>query len=488
MRSVEEEKWDEHRNHPKPSGAGFIMFPQIAWILQPMDPNTGKILQLLSAYRTCSVAKFSRLQSWSLNRSRTQPRITKLHHRIKHCQVTIDSSQRKIQILRRVILSNVMNEAESSNKTQKRRAACDQCHAAKVKCPGRVTPCERCAQNSLPCHYSFAARMGKPPGSKNQKTLERMQAAAQSRAAQNTGSNLQHESIHVQTPISNESGRPPIRQPIQPEENRDLSSPAREISEFSTMDMESILTNENTIGNALDLDFDISDSLNSASGMTPGVYNYPSNISTDAWNFSTMSGNGEPNFNFSDPEPEMGIQLGSYEISKEEAQALQSILLSKALENIQRTLRRLKARVELIAKEAQRRCSHGDRNREGWDFEKEEIENLMGLSQSLLQTSGMILPTNIFVLSDALKVSPSEPKTYIQSTDSGNNMTSYFCDTCGTTLFCQSSGFPTRKVIKEGILDKISEGKPAMESYADRRAEWVPHVEGAVQKNGAGVS
>ena len=69
------------------------------------------------------------------------------------------------------------------------KAACDQCHANKVKCPGGGTPCQRCADSSQLCNYSLARRNGKPPGTRNRKTLERL--------AQAKEANL--EQIHVKT-------------------------------------------------------------------------------------------------------------------------------------------------------------------------------------------------------------------------------------------------------------------------------------------------
>ena len=57
--------------------------------------------------------------------------------------------------------------------SRKYKAACDHCHSSKVKCPGGGPPCKRCADTNQQCHYSLAARIGKPPGSKNKKTLEK---------------------------------------------------------------------------------------------------------------------------------------------------------------------------------------------------------------------------------------------------------------------------------------------------------------------------
>ena len=70
---------------------------------------------------------------------------------------------------------------------KKHKAACDQCNASKVKCPGGSLPCQRCADSSQPCHYSLARRIGKPPGSKNRKTLERLRQAKEGNLENNNG-------------------------------------------------------------------------------------------------------------------------------------------------------------------------------------------------------------------------------------------------------------------------------------------------------------
>ena len=59
----------------------------------------------------------------------------------------------------------------------KYKAACDQCHASKVKCLGGGPPCKRCSDSSHLCQYSIARRIGKPPGTKNRKTSERLRQA-----------------------------------------------------------------------------------------------------------------------------------------------------------------------------------------------------------------------------------------------------------------------------------------------------------------------
>lgn len=56
----------------------------------------------------------------------------------------------------------------------KLRQACDMCHHAKVKCSD-AEPCVRCRDNNLHCSYSYAIKPGKPKGSKNRKTLEKLE-------------------------------------------------------------------------------------------------------------------------------------------------------------------------------------------------------------------------------------------------------------------------------------------------------------------------
>ncbi|KAH8695331.1 hypothetical protein BGW36DRAFT_361032 [Talaromyces proteolyticus] len=65
----------------------------------------------------------------------------------------------------------------ANTQTPKLRSACDACHEAKVRCSGG-TPCMHCKNHHHSCHYSFAARIGKPKGSRNRKTLARLREAA----------------------------------------------------------------------------------------------------------------------------------------------------------------------------------------------------------------------------------------------------------------------------------------------------------------------
>ena len=60
---------------------------------------------------------------------------------------------------------------------KKLRSACDACHQGKVRCSGG-NPCEMCQGLEAECVYSVSNRIGRPKGTKNKKTLDRLGQAA----------------------------------------------------------------------------------------------------------------------------------------------------------------------------------------------------------------------------------------------------------------------------------------------------------------------
>lgn len=81
---------------------------------------------------------------------------------------------------------------QDGNKHKKLRTACDICHQAKMKCSGG-TPCNGCRDSGYECSYSVSNRIGRPKGTKNKRTLERMsrnqqEAERESKARHTPGS------------------------------------------------------------------------------------------------------------------------------------------------------------------------------------------------------------------------------------------------------------------------------------------------------------
>lgn len=65
------------------------------------------------------------------------------------------------------------DQSKSTRPQKKLRSACDSCHQNKVRCSGE-TPCRTCDNLDMQCVYSVSNRIGRPRGTKNKKTLDRL--------------------------------------------------------------------------------------------------------------------------------------------------------------------------------------------------------------------------------------------------------------------------------------------------------------------------
>ena len=62
--------------------------------------------------------------------------------------------------------------ASNTTEGKRLRRACNGCHRMKLRCSG-TKPCARCQDTGNDCAYAFVAKLGKPRGSRNKKTIER---------------------------------------------------------------------------------------------------------------------------------------------------------------------------------------------------------------------------------------------------------------------------------------------------------------------------
>ncbi|KAF2801058.1 hypothetical protein K505DRAFT_355138 [Melanomma pulvis-pyrius CBS 109.77] len=83
----------------------------------------------------------------------------------------------------------------TGDRTKTLRSACDYCHKAKVRCSGGGITCGRCERDNMPCHYSYPGRVGKPKGSKNKKTLEKLNALTQRASEESARGEQPHQSM-----------------------------------------------------------------------------------------------------------------------------------------------------------------------------------------------------------------------------------------------------------------------------------------------------
>ena len=73
----------------------------------------------------------------------------------------------------RVSMSASQDRETNKHQSKKLRTACDICHHAKMKCSGG-TPCQGCRGSDHDCIYSVSKRIGRPKGTKNKRTTDRM--------------------------------------------------------------------------------------------------------------------------------------------------------------------------------------------------------------------------------------------------------------------------------------------------------------------------
>ncbi|KAF2012727.1 hypothetical protein BU24DRAFT_484443 [Aaosphaeria arxii CBS 175.79] len=100
------------------------------------------------------------------------------------------------------------------------------------------------------------------------------------------------------------------------------------------------------------------------------------------------------------------------------------------------------------------------------------------------KTSGSTHATNWFV-PEAMFSVEGNPKTFETTANSGSIVTSYFCETCGVTMYRAGTGMPGMMFVKAGVLDDpelINSFVPQGEIFVSRRAEWLSPISGASQK------
>lgn len=74
--------------------------------------------------------------------------------------------------------------------------------------------------------------------------------------------------------------------------------------------------------------------------------------------------------------------------------------------------------------------------------------------------------------------SAGTPKTYTMAADSGRSITSFFCPSCGTTLYREAECLPGVKILKTGVLDDPTwqSRVPEAEVWTQRKVAWLPEL------------
>jgi len=99
-------------------------------------------------------------------------------------------------------------------------------------------------------------------------------------------------------------------------------------------------------------------------------------------------------------------------------------------------------------------------------------------------TGSLFGATNLMIPTDGLQTTQGTLKTYAKIVESGNNMVSFFCGDCGSTIYRESSGYPGVVMIKAGCVDDLDaeDMKPQLEMYHQSHAHFLPAIDGMEQK------
>lgn len=111
---------------------------------------------------------------------------------------------------------------------------------------------------------------------------------------------------------------------------------------------------------------------------------------------------------------------------------------------------------------------------------KTDISQALCYCQDCKKISGGSSSVNYIVPGEGF--TSTGTKTFTKKADSGNEITSHFCGTCGSTLYRESPTFGTSKVVKVGTIDNIGsmdDAKPAAELFCGARPSWTAAVAGA---------
>ncbi|PSN73434.1 hypothetical protein BS50DRAFT_186835 [Corynespora cassiicola Philippines] len=119
-----------------------------------------------------------------------------------------------------------------------------------------------------------------------------------------------------------------------------------------------------------------------------------------------------------------------------------------------------------------------------YSVEGEPVKKALCHCRDCRKISGSAYSTNAIYPESAFKRVKGEAKSLAVKSDSGNEITSYFCGDCGSTMWREGKTFSGLVIIKVGTLDAddaLENAKPVAELFVPCRPSWVAPIEGAAQ-------
>ena len=77
------------------------------------------------------------------------------------------------------------------------------------------------------------------------------------------------------------------------------------------------------------------------------------------------------------------------------------------------------------------------------------------------------------VAAERVEVHTGLPQTHLRIADSGNELTTHFCGSCGSTLFIENSARPRVRTVHVGTLDDPPQIEVTAHIWTKRKLPWV---------------
>ncbi|KAF7716340.1 GFA domain-containing protein [Penicillium ucsense] len=104
---------------------------------------------------------------------------------------------------------------------------------------------------------------------------------------------------------------------------------------------------------------------------------------------------------------------------------------------------------------------------------------------SCRKISGSTNTFNLLLPHDKLSITSGTPKQYTEMHESGEKLTVFFCENCGSSVYKTHGLFPEKVVLLAGTLDDadgLEQAKPQVELFVKHRPSWLHGLDWADQK------
>ena len=107
-----------------------------------------------------------------------------------------------------------------------------------------------------------------------------------------------------------------------------------------------------------------------------------------------------------------------------------------------------------------------------YEFTGKPVFSLLCHCRDCQRQSGSAYAAAVRVAAVSFRVTQGEPKVYVKTADSGNEVSRAFCPECGCMLFLRVSARPDLVGIRVGTLDDPSWFRPEADIFVDSAQPW----------------